>query len=103
MDTQLKGWLQSSQDPSEVANKVKGAILLCSSLIILLATQLIHIQLNANDVITLATEGGTCAGAIWAIYGSVLHLITWWGTVQKIAPMQQAPAPIDPGAASFNR
>jgi hypothetical protein len=77
---QLSSWLQSSQDPTEVANKVKGAILLCSSLIILLASQFFHIQLSANDVITLGTELGTVAGAVWTIYGVVLHFVTYLGT-----------------------
>lgn len=84
METELKSFLQSSQDPTEIANKVKGCILAASSLIIFFAAQLFHIQLGANDVITLASEIGTLAGAIWAIYGCVLHLVTWAGTVKKV-------------------
>lgn len=76
---QLPVWLQSSQDPTEVANKVKGAILVASSLIIFGAAQFFHLTLSANDIVSLATELGAVAGAVWTIYGFVLHAITWLG------------------------
>lgn len=82
---ELKTWLQSSQDPTEVANKVKGIILAASSLIILGGTQFFHVQLGANDIITLSTEVGTIAGALWAIYGAILHLVTLVGTKKASA------------------
>lgn len=82
MNTQLPVWLQSSQDPSAVANKVKGAILLASSAIIFFAAVLLHITLSATDIVTLSTELGGVAGAIWTIYGFVLHIITWISTVK---------------------
>jgi hypothetical protein len=85
METQLMAFLQSSQDPAQVANKVKGVILAASAVIIFMAAQLFHVTLTAGDVIQLATELGSIAGAIWAIYGCVLHLVTWLGTVQKTA------------------
>lgn len=95
METTLAAWLQSSQDSTQVANKVKGAILAASSLIIFFGAQFFHIQLSANDVITLATEIGTLAGAIWAIYGCILHLTTWAGTVKKVSVV---PTTITPSA-----
>lgn len=95
METELKSFLQSSQDPTEVANKIKGCILAASSIIIFLAAQFFHITLSANDMITLATEIGTLAGAIWAIYGCFLHLVTWAGTVKKVSA---APTSITPTA-----
>jgi hypothetical protein len=83
MNTQLASWLQSSQDPASVANKVKGVILVFSSLIILGAAHVFNITLSADDVVTLATEVGSVAGAVWAVYGAVLHLVTWFGTVKN--------------------
>lgn len=80
---ELKSWLQSSQDPTQVANKVKGLILLGSSAIILFASIFFHITLSANDVVSLATEFGATAGAIWTIYGTILHIVTWIGTLRK--------------------
>lgn len=82
METQLKAWLQSSQDPTEVANKVKGAILLASSAIIFGAALFFHITLTANDILTLSTEVGGVAGGIWMIYGCVLNIVTWFGSVK---------------------
>ncbi len=84
MNTQLPAWLQSSQDPTVVANKVKGVILLGSSIIIFTAASFFHIQLSATDVVSLATEVGGVAGAVWTIYGAVLNLVTWLG--KKNAP-----------------
>lgn len=85
METQLRTWLQSSQDPTVVANKVKGIILAASSILIFLAAQVFHMTLTANDIIMLATELGTIAGAVWTIYGVILNLITWAGSVEKIS------------------
>lgn len=75
--------LQSSQDPTQVANKVKGAILLASSAIIFFAAIFFHVTLSANDVLTLASELGMIAGAIYTIYGCILHLVTWFGKLSK--------------------
>lgn len=77
---ELKSWLQSSQDPTQVANKVKGVILAASALIIFGGTQFFHITLTANDVVSLSTEIGAVAGGVWAVYGGVLHLTTWLGS-----------------------
>lgn len=82
----LKTFLQSSQDPTVIATKVKGAILAVASIIMFLALHLLGITLTANDVGTLATEISTLVGAIWTIYGCVLHLITWWGTIKHPVP-----------------
>lgn len=78
----LYGALQSSQDPTEVANKVKGAILMASSVIIFGAAHVFGITLSANDVVTLGTDVSGVAGAVWMIYGCILHLVTWLGTVR---------------------
>src|ERR1035437_5175832 len=83
MKNQLQGWISSSQNADEVANKIKGAILVASSFIIMGAAYVFHITLTANDIVTLATEIGAVAGAIWAIYGAVLNIITWIGTVRS--------------------
>ena len=80
MENELRGWLQSSQDPTAVANKVKGTILAASAVLIFVAAQFFHITLTANDVVSLATEIGTVVGAMWAIYGAILHIVTWLGT-----------------------
>lgn len=77
---QLSSWLQSSQDPTQVANKVRGAILVASSIIIFLAAAFFHVTLSANDVVSAATEIGAVAGAVWTIYGFILHVVTWFGT-----------------------
>lgn len=85
METQLLGWLASSADPSgqTLATKVKGAILAFSSIIILVAAQLFHVQLSANDMISLATEIGAVAGAVGIVFGAIQHLTIWAGTVKK--------------------
>lgn len=77
----LAGWLQSQADPSTVSNTVRGAILALSSIIILVATQIFHIQLSANDVISLATEVGALAGSTWFLYGLIFKGTVKMGTV----------------------
>ncbi len=73
MQTKRFGALTSSQDANEIANKVKGAILGFSSIIIFLAAQFFNIHLSANDIISLATELSAVAGAVWCLYGFALH------------------------------
>lgn len=72
----LHSFFASSQDSTQVSNRVKGIILGLSSIIILVASQFFHITLSANDVVSLASEAGTIVGAIWAIYGAGLAIVT---------------------------
>lgn len=74
----IPNWLASSQDPTQISNRVKGVVLGLSSLIILFAGQFFHMTLSANDVISLASELGTIAGAIWAVWGGILWLLTFF-------------------------
>lgn len=91
MNIKLPSWLQSSQDPTQVANKVKGAILVLSSFIIFAAGAFFHVTLSANDVLQLATEIGAVVGAIWTIYGFVLNVVTWFGKLPKGQSVVVAP------------
>lgn len=80
---ELKSWLQSSQDPEQVSNTVRGAVLAASGLIIFFAAQLFHIQLGAQDVVALATEIGTLAGALWFFYGIIMKGVVKFGSIRK--------------------
>jgi hypothetical protein len=92
---QLQNWLSSSQDSTQVANKAKGVILFASSFIIMGAAYLFHITLSASDIVTLATEIGATAGAVWTVYGVVLNIITWVGTVRSGGvPVPALPTPV---------
>lgn len=77
-----KGWLASSADPQTISNTVRGAILAASAFIIFAAGQFFHVTLTANDVISLATEIGTLAGAIWFFYGLLMKGVIYSGTVK---------------------
>lgn len=72
------GAITSSQNPEEIANSVKGFILALSSIIILLAGQFFHITLTANDIISLASEAGSVAGAVWLLYGVGLKVLAYF-------------------------
>lgn len=78
METRKFGAITSSTNPDEVAMKVKGAILAVSSIIIFLAAQFFHITLSANDIISLASEAGTVAGAIVIVYGVGMHILSYF-------------------------
>ena len=69
------GALTSSQNPEELANRVKGIILGLSGLIIFLGSQFFGIELKPEDVMELATQLSVIAGAVWAIYGAGLALV----------------------------
>lgn len=76
----LKSWLQSSTDPTVISNTIRGAVLSFSGVIIFVAAQLFHVQLGANDVISLATEIGTLVGALWFFYGLIMKVVVRFGT-----------------------
>lgn len=76
----LYGAIASSQNPEEVANKVKGAILAASFLIIFVAGQVFNITITADDVLTAATQIGAIVGTAWSLYGMILHLVTYFGS-----------------------
>lgn len=70
-------WAASSnpETPEEISNRVKGIVLSLSSVIILVAALLFKVQLQASDIITLASELGALAGAAMTIYGTGLWLV----------------------------
>ena len=72
------GALSSSQDPEQIATTVKGIVLALSSVIILVAGSVFHITLSAGDVLSLATDIGIGAGAVWTIYGLIMKLVVWF-------------------------
>lgn len=72
------GAFTSSQNPTEISNRVKGIVLGLSSIIIFLASHFFGITLQASDVVSLATQLSAVAGAVWTIYGFVLSVITYF-------------------------
>lgn len=77
------GALTSSQNPEEIANKVKGTVLAISSIVIFVAGKFFGIQIGVSDMIELATSLGAIAGFIWAVYGGILHLIALFYKVKN--------------------
>ncbi len=71
--------MQSSTDATQVSSRVTGAVLAGSSIIIFAAAQIFHIQLSATDIVTLATEIGAVAGAVWTLKGAIIWLMTKFG------------------------
>lgn len=76
----LPAYMASSVDPSQVSSRVTGAVVAFSSLIIFFGFQFFHVKLTATDVISLATELGTIAGAIWTLKGAIVWIMTKFGT-----------------------
>lgn len=83
--TQVPAFMQSSTDATQVSSRITGGVLACSSIIILLAQQFFHITLSSYDVISLATEVGIAGGAIWALKGTIIWVMTKFG--KKNAPV----------------
>ena len=71
------GAFSSSENPDELASRVKAIILGFSTIIIFLAAQLFHITLTADDVVMLATQISSVAATIWFAYGVVKAVVIW--------------------------
>ena len=80
---ELRSWLQSSQDPTQVANTVKGAIVAASSVIIFVAAQIFHVQLTPDTVLAAGTYAGMIVGAIWGLYGLLMKGVVRLGSVRR--------------------
>lgn len=76
------GAITSSTNPEEIATRIKGITLAMSSVIIFVAAQFFHVTLNANDVISFATEAGAVCGAVATLYGAGMAL---WARFFKTA------------------
>lgn len=77
------GVLTSSQNPEEIANKVKGAVLTVSSIVIFVLARFFQVEISVEDMTSLAGALGSLSGLIWMIYGSILHLIAWFYKVKN--------------------
>lgn len=78
-------WLvASSQDSTQIANTVKGLVIAASSSIIFAAAVVFHITLQASDVVSLATDLGVATGAIWTLYGLIMKVVAFFGSVQNV-------------------
>ena|ERR1035437_8948061 len=91
MNTQKFGAITSSTNSEEIATRVKGIILGLSSVIILLAARFFHITLTANDIIALASELGSVAGAITLLYGAGMWVMA---TIFKTPSINETVTPV---------
>lgn len=83
MSKKLAGWAASSASPEEVSNRVKGAILAASGLIVFVATSIFQVQLSSADVIDLASQVSVIAGAVWAIWGAGVAIVRKIATITE--------------------
>lgn len=79
MENKRMGWIQSSMNPEEISNTVKGAVLALSGTILLVA-KLLDLPFTESDIAELASQLGIGAGAVWFVYGLVMKLVVWLGT-----------------------
>ena len=78
----IKTWAQSSVDPEQLANTIRGLVLTGASIITFLGMQFFNITLSANDIANLATNLGIAAGAIWTVYGIILKGVMWFASTK---------------------
>lgn len=71
------GAFSSSENPEELAGRVKAVILAAGTLIIWGASTLFKIHLTSDDIISLATSVSATVAAIWAAYSSVKAVAIW--------------------------
>lgn len=83
-ETQIPALLQSSQDPTQVANTVKGLVLGLSGIVLTIA-QVKGWTITASQVTVAATEVGAAAGAIWALWGLGMKVLSLFN---KKTPVQ---------------
>ena len=78
----IKSWAQSSQDPTAIANTIKGIVLAASGIITFAALSFFHITLTATDIVNLATNLSIAGGAIWTVWGILMKGVMWFASVK---------------------
>lgn len=71
------GAFGSSENPDELAGRVKAIILASSSVIIWAAAHLLHITLDPSDIVTIATTISGAISAIWLAYSAAKAVVIW--------------------------
>ena len=77
----MKQWLKSSQNPEQISNSVRGAVLGLSGGALLLA-QVLGFPLTEADIVSIAGQFGAAAGAAWFFYGLAMKVVMWLGRVK---------------------
>lgn len=75
---ELKNWLQSSQSPEQIANTVRGAVLLASGVIVVIAHAL-GLPILDGDVAFAAGQLGAAAGGLWFVFGLIMKGVMFIG------------------------
>ena len=76
-EKRLGAWAQSSADPTEVSNRIKGLIIAGSGLIIFAAAKFFNVELTPEDIVELATQVSVLGGLLVTIYGAGLAFVRW--------------------------
>ena len=74
----MKNWLKSSQNPEQISNTIRGAVLTLSGSALLLA-KLIGFPLTEAGIVEIAGQLGAGAGAAWFFYGLIMKIVMWFG------------------------
>lgn len=67
----IPSWAQSSTNPEQIADTIKGAILGASVFIVWAANHFAGVTLGDAQIVTLAVQLGGAGAALWTIYGLV--------------------------------
>ena len=71
------GAFSSSENPDQLAARVKAVILGSSGLIIFAVGKIFHIELNPSDVVALATDASFVVASIFFTYGICKKWTIW--------------------------
>ena len=70
-------------DSTQVANRIKGLVLVSAGAIIWGAGYFFSLPLTLEDVTDLAGVLGMAGGAAWALWGAIMALVTWFGKLKE--------------------
>ncbi len=66
---ELNPIIASSNDPTEVSNRIKGLLLTSSGVILYVLSTVLHITITPENYVALVSELAAVIGAIWSLYG----------------------------------
>lgn len=70
----MNKYLQSSMNPDQVSNTVKGFVLALSGVLVLVLNHL-GVNITNEDITGLASQLGIVAGSIWFIWGLIMKIL----------------------------
>ena len=80
----LKNWIQSSQDPIQISQSVKGGVLVLSSIILFVAMNFFGVEIEQASINDFGVYLGMIAGGVYGLAGVIMKIAMKFGKKEEL-------------------